>query len=237
MLWAALVAFGVAVVSMAILGARLTRRPDPDPPTELEPAADPDDPWSAWRPRPFEEHERPPRPRIWPVLAALTGLVLVGSGLAGARQALTPPEAVAHQPTTEPFLIEVEAAPTLPPAATPLPATPRPRAPIVAAKPQATAPIAPTTAAAAKTGPEISGTASCSDGKLRLSYSVKPKGANLSWVGVYLDKKVVRGGPVGDTGHSGSVERPASAGDHEFEVTADDKGGGHSRRQFRTHCA
>ncbi|MGH2759798.1 MAG: hypothetical protein ACRDKJ_09560, partial [Actinomycetota bacterium] len=129
MLWAALVAGGVAIVSMAIFGARLTKKPDDDVHTDLivpDIEADPNDPWAAWKPRPFEDLDRAQRPRLWPVMASLTGLVLVGGGLAGARQAVTRPDVQAADSTPEPFMIEVKVTPTPTPVSTP---TPRPATP------------------------------------------------------------------------------------------------------------
>jgi hypothetical protein len=233
MLWAALVAGGVAIVSMAIFGARLTRKPDEDPPEDIAPNADPNDPWAAWRPRPFEELDRPPRPRMWPVLASLTGLILVGGGLAGARQTFQQTEAIAGDSTPEPFELEVKVTPSPTPVPTP---TPKPTVrPVQAtAKPAAAAQAA----APAAAGPVISGSASCSEGKARVNFLVTSRGdATLTYIGVYLDGKVVGGGPVNSTRYQAQVERSTTPGDHDLEVSAQDKAGKSSRKQWRAHCA
>jgi hypothetical protein len=233
MLWAALVAGGVAIVSMAIFGARLTRTAK-DEPDEIVPAADTDDPWAAWRPRPFDELDNAQRPRVWPVLASLTGLILVGGGLAGARQSFEKPEALAAADSTpEPFTIEVEVTPTPTPAPT---ATPTPAAkPAATAKSQA-ASQKPSTAAAAAPGPKISGSSSCTNLAAKVVYTVTPLNNDLSWVSVYMDGKLVKGGATGQSGHSGSYEHTTTAGAHTFEVAANDKAGHTSRKQFSAHC-
>src|SRR5437879_13049768 len=89
--WAGLVAIGVAVASMAIFAARLTRRSSARDTAveEFVPSADPDDPWAAYRPRPFEDVERR-RPRVWPAVAGVFGLVLVAGGVVGARPSPPP---------------------------------------------------------------------------------------------------------------------------------------------------
>lgn len=236
MLWAALVAVGVAVVSMAILAARLTRTPEPNPHDDWEPAAgDPNDPWAAWRPRPFEDHERRPRPRVWPLLAGLTGLVLVGSGIAGARQTVRPPETrvmSVGEPTPAPFVVEV--------AVTPSPTTPPTAKPVVTQKPQIAAPKPSGTPSASPAatgpGPAITGSATCQGGKLRLSYSVTAQGSDLAWVGVYADGRNVKGGPASGTSHAGTYEQTATPGDHSFEVSGQDKTGKTNRKQWQAHC-
>lgn len=229
MLWAALVAGGVAVVSMAIFGARLTRKPTEDPDDDLVPSPDPEDPWAAWRPRPFEELDRPPRPRVWPVLASLTGLVLVGGGLAGARQTFAPPEVVAAETTPEPYLLEVKVTPTPTPVPTPVPTA----KPIATAKPQAAA-AAPSSAVAG--GPVLSGSASCAEGKARVHFIAESRGPALSYIGVYLDGKVVGGGPVSSTRYEANVERTTSPGSHDMEVSAQDASGKTTRKQWRVTC-
>jgi hypothetical protein len=238
MLWAALVAGGVAIVSMAIFGARLTRKPEDDPQTDLVlPATDvdPSDPWAAWQPRPFEDLDRVQRPRMWPVMASLTGLILVGGGLAGARQAITEPDIqAAADSTPEPFTIEVKVTPTPTPVSTPTPRPATPKPAVATARPQ-TAAAAPAPAAAG--GPTITGSAACASGKAKLTFTVKSQGANLSWIGVYLDGKVTGGGPTSAQTYSGGVERPTTPGDHTFEVSAQDKAGKSSRKQWQVRCA
>ncbi len=233
MLWAALVAGGVAIVSMAIFGARLTRRND-ELHDEIVPSLDPDDPWAAWRPRPFEDHDRPARPRLWPVLTSLTGLVLVGGGLAGARQNFDRPEAIASNSSPEPYMIEVQVTPSPTPVPTPVP-TPAPtRKPVVTAKPQA---AAANTAAASSSGPLLSGSASCAEGKARVSFVATARGGSLKYVGIYLDGKVVGGGPISSTKYEATIERSATPGDHDIEVSVQDTAGKSARKQWRVHCA
>jgi hypothetical protein len=70
-----------------------------------------------------------------------------------------------------------------------------------------------------------------------VSYEINARGANLSWVGIYLDGKVVGGGPVSSTRYAGSTERTTTAGDHELEVSAQDKAGKSARKQWRVHCS
>ncbi len=231
MLWAALVAGGVAIVSMAIFGARLTRKHEPDLHDDLVVSPDPDDPWAAWRPRPIEELDAPPRPRLWPVLASLTGLVLVGGGLAGARQSLEKPEVLASDVTPEPYTLEVKVTPTPTPVPTP---TPTPKKAQATAKPQAAA-VKP--APAADVGPVVTGSASCTELKAKVSFLITTRGQPLKWVGVYLDKKVVGGGSQTSTRYEATIQRTTTAGDHEFEVSAEDKAGHSARKQWRVHCA
>lgn len=239
MFWAALVASGVAVVSMTLFGAWLTRRPPTDPPAEeFAPSADPADPWAAYRPRPFEEVSDRQRPRLWPVVTALTGLVLVGGGIAGARQNMRL-EAIATAPTPRPYVFEVETTPVPTVAPTPVP-TVAPK-PVVAAapKPQAPAASAPTKAPAPKpaasgAAPTITGSAGCSGGSINTSFTIN--GTNLSWFGLYIDKQVQKGGPISGNSYSSSASKTVSPGDHEVEITAEDKAGQHARKLFQVHC-
>ncbi len=236
MLWAALVAAGVAIVSMAIFGARLTRKPDDDLQQDTivpAPDVDPSDPWAAWQPRPFEDLDKVQRPRMWPVMASLTGLVLVGGGLAGARQAINEPNIQAAEGTPEPFTIEVKVTPTPTPPSTP---TPRPATPKPAASKPQTAAAAPAAAAPA-TGPIISGSATCTERRAKVTFTVTGRGSDLSWVGIYLDGKVTGGGPTSAQKFDGGVERSTTPGDHTFEVSAQDKAGKSSRKQWQVHCA
>jgi hypothetical protein len=246
MVWAVLVAVGVAVVSMTLFGARITRRPAPaDRIVEDIEASDPGDPWAAWKPRPFEELDRP-RPRLWPVGAALTGLVMVGAGFAGARQTLwatAAAEAPDNITTPRPYIVQVDIPPTPTPkptpVATPKPAVSTPRPQVATPAPAAADPTtAPATTAAAATGsaPTLTGSATCSGGMLRLSYTAGAQGAELSWLAVYADGKVVKGGPISGQSHSNSWQGSGSAGDHALEVSVQDAAQRTSRKQFQVHC-
>ncbi len=239
MVWAVLVAVGVAVTSMTLFGARLTRRPSREDliVEDLE-SSDPDDPWAAWKPRPFEELDRR-RPRLWPVGAAITGLLMVGAGFAGARQTLW--AATSASPTTEatprPYVVQVDIPETPTPKPTPKPtATPVPATPL----PTAAATVAPASSAAATavptgSGPTLAGSSSCSGGSVTLSYSAG--GTELSWLAVYADGKVVRGGPISGNANSGTYTQAATPGDHNLEVAVEDKAGRTTRKQFQTRCA
>src|SRR4051812_37598616 len=125
MVWAYLVAGGVAVVAMTIFAARLTRKHDAvRTETEFTPSVDPNHPWAAWQPRSsFDELDRP-RPRLWPLLGALTGLVLFAAGLTGMRQTMwghasapTTAMGAIAQVTSRPDVVNVRVtdAPTPPP--------------------------------------------------------------------------------------------------------------------------
>lgn len=239
MVWAVLVAVGVAIVSMTLFGARLTRRPAEDRIVEDLDTPDPNDPWAAWRPRPFEELDRP-RQRIWPVLAALTGLVMVGAGFAGARQTLwaTPAADAEAIATPRPYTVEVDIPATPSPKPTPKP-TPPPTPPPTPA-PQVAATPAPTPrpsgAVPTGAGPSVSSSASCQGG-IRLSYTASAAGGSkLKWLAVYLDGKVAKGGPIGGATHSGSYQAPPSPGDHDLEVSVEDTEGRTTRRQHQVHC-
>lgn len=242
MVWAVLVAIGVAVVSMTLFGARITRRPAPlDRIVEDIEAPDPADPWAAWKPRPFEELDRP-RPRLWPIGAALTGLVMVGAGFAGARQTLWT-TATAGSPeitTPRPYIVQVDIppTPTLEPTPVPTP-TPAPATP----KPQVSTPapvaVAATTApkvAAGGSAPTLTGSASCSGGIMKLSYTASAHGSELSWLAVYVDGKVTKGGPISGPSYSGSWQGSGSPGDHALEVSVQDEAERTSRKQFQVRC-
>jgi hypothetical protein len=244
MVWAVLVAVGVAVVSMTLFGAKITRRPTEDRIVEeIDPLgpADASDPWAAWKPRPFEELDRP-RPRMWPVLSAFTGIALVGAGFAGARQTIwTVDETAKLQAMPKPYTVQVDipATPTLKPTPkptpVPVPATPAPTAApasTVAPKPSAAATAAPT-----GSGPVLSGSSNCTGGRLSLTYSAKAGGSDLSWVAVWVDGKAVKGGPISGQSYGGSYSQPATPGDHDLEVSVEDKAGRTSRKQFQSHCA
>ena len=235
--WAGLVAAGVAVATMAIFAARLTRRQTSAdvPVEEFVPSADPDDPWAAYRPRPFEDVERR-RPRMWPAVAGVFGLVLVAGGVVGARQSSSIATLEAA-PTTKPYIVDVNAsdtpAPTLPPTPAPTvaPSTPQPvyhAAPVKATK--------PVTASSSTSGaaPKISGFFSCSGGTLHLNASVS--GTKLAWFGLYVDGKVAKGGPISGSSYSTSYSKAASKGDHTAEVTADDAAHHHGDKIFTAHC-
>jgi len=244
MVWAVLVAVGVAVVSMTLFGARITRRPTEDRIVEeIDPLGpdDASDPWAAWKPRPFEELDRP-RPRIWPVLSAFTGLALVGAGFAGARQTMGTAEDTSNlQAMPKPYTVQVDipATPTLKPTAKPTPVpTVRPATAAPTAAPAATvAPKPASTAAPTGSGPTVSGSSNCTGGKLSLTYSTKAGGAELSWVAVWVDGKAVKGGPISGQSYGGSYSQPATPGDHDLEVSVEDKAGRTSRKQFQSHCA
>ena len=246
MVWAVLVAVGVAVVSMTLFGARITRRQPPaDRIVEDIEASDPSDPWAAWKPRPFEELDRP-RPRLWPVGAALTGLVMVGAGFAGARQTLwatAAAEAPDNITTPRPYIVQVDIPPTPSPKPTPVPtarpalSTPKPPVATPAPVPAAAAAVAtaaPT--AAAGSAPTLTGSATCSGGMLRVSYTASAHGAELSWLAVYADGEVVKGGPISGQSHSNSWQGSGGAGDHALEVSVQDEAQRTSRKQFQVTC-
>lgn len=230
MLWAALVASGVAIFSMTLFGAWITRRRNAlSEPEEFVPSPDPSDPWAAYAPRPFDDADRR-RTRLWPAVAGLVGLVLVGGGFAGARQNARI-EAVETEVPDQAFVFEVESQ-TI---ATPSPSAVATAAPsaapqIAAAAPKPSAPVAATAA-----GPTITGSVTCAAGSIKVSFGVS--GSNLSWVALYVDKKVVKGGPISGTSFASSYTGTATPGDHEVEVSAEDRAGGSARKQFRTHCA
>jgi hypothetical protein len=241
MVWAVLVAVGVAVVSMTLFGARITRRPTLDDHIvhDLE-DADPNDPWAAWKPRPFEELDRP-RPRLWPVGAAVTGLVLVGAGFAGARQTLwtASAEAAPEITTPQPYIVQVDLPPTpspnptAKPTPTPAPATAKPQVAAATAAPNvAVTTSAPTTGQL----PTVSGSATCSGGALRLSYTAAGNGSSLKWLAVYADGKLVKGGPISGPSYSGSYQQPATPGAHDLEVSVENTAGRTARKQFQVHC-
>lgn len=234
LLWAGLVAAGVAVASMAVFAARLTkaRSAGPTPEEEFVPSTDPDDPWAAYRPRPFQEVERR-RPRMWPAVAGVFGLVLVGGGMVGARQSaeLTTVEAL---PTAKPSLVDVtlQSTPKPTPVVTPAPRvvpTQRPR-PAVAPAPKSMTVAAKPSGA----GPKITGSMSCSGGMLRLSAQVS--GTKLKWFGMYVDGKVAKGGPISGTSYATTYTKAAEKGDHTGEVTAEDSSGATSRKILTARC-
>jgi len=247
MLWALLFAGGVAVVTMTIFAARLTRKPDRvRAETEFAPVIDPADPWAAWKPRSsFEELDRP-RPRLWPLLGALTGVVLVGAGFAGARETIW---ATAASPTTglgpvaevttQPDVVQVTVtdAPTPPPTPQPTAApTPQPTlAPAPLHTSATSAPVAQATAAPTGSGPTISATPSCG-GSLAISYTATANGSSLSWIALYVDGAVAKGGPISGMSYSSSYSKPATHGDHALEVSVQDKAGRTSRKQYQVHC-
>jgi hypothetical protein len=232
MIWAVLVAVGVAVVSMTLFGARITRRPSPEDRivADLE-VTDPDDPWAAWKPRPIDVIDEVRRPRLWPVGAALTGLLMVGAGFAGARQTLwtsAAADASDHELTTpEPYIVQVE----IPPTPTPKP-TPKPT-PVRTAAPSTNA----SAAAASGTAPTLSGSASCSGGALSLSFTATAQGSRLSWYAVYVDGSVKKGGPLNGASYTGSYQGPGTPGDHALEVAVEDDAKRTSRKQFQVRCA
>lgn len=233
MVWAGLVASGVAVATMAIFAARLTRRRAADAVSDEEfvPSTDPEDPWAAYRPRPFQEVERR-RPRMWPAVAGVFGLVLVAGGVVGARQS-TEITTVDALPTTRPYIVDVR------PPATPTPiVTPAPT-PIRTAKPQVAAPVpvaaTKPVAVAAGPAPKISGGMSCSGGSVTVSASVN--GTKLTWFGLYVDGKVAKGGPISGSSYSTSYSKAVGKGDHTAEATAEDRAGHHSRKIFTAHCS
>ena len=248
MIWAVLVAVGVAVVSMTLFGARITRRPGPEDRivADLE-VADPDDPWAAWKPRPFEEIERR-RPRLWPVGTALTGLVMVGAGFAGARQTLWTTAAAddaTELTTPEPYIVQVKIPPTPTPKPTPKPtpvptAAPTARPVITSAASGAVATAAPVSSAPATTvsgrAPTVDGSATCSGGILKLSFTATAHGSQLSWYAVYSDGKVAKGGPLSSSSHTGSWQGSGSPGDHALEVSVEDDAGRTGRKQFQVSC-
>lgn len=241
MFWAVIVAAGVAVVSMTFFATWLTRRQAPEPPVEeFSPSPDPTDPWAAYRPRPFEDMIERPRPRLWPLVTGLVGLVLVGGGIAGARQNASLEAIAPLAPTQAPstFVLEVEETPppTAAPTATPVPTaapTAKPaatKAP-VAAKPQASkSPTSATTTGS----PTISGSAGCQSGALKVSFTAN--GTSLSWFAIYIDKQVFKGGPISGNSYAASAGKTVEPGTHEVEITVDDKSGRRARKLFQVTC-
>jgi len=248
MLWPILVAGGVAVVTMTIFAARLTRKHNLVPAeTEFTPSVDPNDPWAAWKPRSsFDELDRP-RPRLWPLLGALTGLVLVGAGLAGVRQTMwgraagpTTAMGAIAQVTSRPDVVQVTVtdAPTPPPTPEPTVAPTAAPTPVpIAVHTASPSIVAAATAAPSGSGPTIAGSPSCGGGRLAISYTATANGSNLSWVAVYADGKVGKGGPISGASYSGSYSEPATHGDHALEISVQDKAGRTSRKQYQVHCA
>jgi hypothetical protein len=245
MVWAILVAAGVAVVSMTVFAAKLTRRPDPrtQDSVEFAPVVDPADPWAAWKPRSsFDDLDRP-RPRIWPLLGALTGIVLLGAGLAGARQTIWATAAAPKtgmgpiaEVTTQPDVVQVTVtdAPTPPP--TPEPTVAPTAEPTQAPAPARTfAPVASTSKAPTGAGPTVAGSPSCSS-NLYISYTATGNGSALSWIALYVDGAVAKGGPISGMTYSSSYSKPATHGDHALEVSVQDKAGRTARKQFQVHC-
>lgn len=245
MVWAVLVAVGVAVVSMTLFGARLTRRPQDRIVDVIDPTADPSDPWAAWKPRDFDEMDRP-RPRIWPVLSAFTGLALVGAGFAGARQTLWATEAASPDigAIPKPYTVQVDipATPTLKPTPTPTLApttapTAQPATPAPTAAPASASAAPSSTTAPAGSGPTLSGSSNCAGGTLSVTYSATAHGSPLSWIAVWVDGKAVKGGPVSGQSHSSSYSQPATPGGHDIEVTVEDKAGRSSRKVLHATCS
>jgi hypothetical protein len=247
MVWALLVAAGVAVVCMTLFAAKLTRKPDPRTQDSIEfaPVVDPNDPWASWRPRSsFDELDRP-RPRLWPLLGALTGIVLLGAGLAGARQtiwasAAAPKTALGPiaEVTTQPDIVQVTVtdAPTPPPTPEPTAApTPDAPAPVHTYAPAPAATRGPIAASSGGGWPTISASPSCS-GSLAISYTVTSGGSPLSWFALYVDGAVAKGGPISGTTYSSSYSKPATHGDHALEISVQDKAGHTSRKQYQVHC-
>jgi hypothetical protein len=232
MVWAGLVALGVAVVSMTMFGARLTRRRKAEAAHDEEfiPSADPDDPWSAYKPRPFVEVERR-RPRIWPALVGVFGIVLVAGGVVGARQSAQL-DTLDAAPTAHPAMVTVT--PQVTP--TPPPPSPTPEPQVVATPASAAQPTAkPASVKAPGDGPKITGSATCSGGTFQISVTIN--GTKLAWFGLYVDGKVVKGGPMSGSSFSTSYSKAGLHGDHEAEATAQDAAGHNSRRVFTAHCA
>jgi hypothetical protein len=87
----------------------------------------------------------------------------------------------------------------------------------------------------AGSGPSISSSASCQGG-IRVNYTATSTGSTLKWLAVYMDGKVVKGGPISGSSHSGSYQGPPAAGDHDLEVSVEDSAGRTSRRQHHVTC-
>jgi hypothetical protein len=249
MVWALLVAAGVAVVCMTLFAAKLTKRdPRTQDSVEFAPVVDPSDPWAAWQPRSSFDDLDKPRPRLWPLLGALTGIVLLGAGLAGARQTIW---ATAAQPktalgpiaevTTQPDIVQVQVtdaptpAPTIEPTAAPTPDATDAPAPVHTYAPAPAVTKAPIAASSGGGAPTISASPSCS-GSLAISYTVTSGGSSLSWFALYVDGSVAKGGPISGTTYSSSYSKPAAHGDHSLEISVQDKAGHTARKQFQVHC-
>jgi len=247
MVWAILVAAGVAVVSMTVFAAKLTRRNDPSTHDSVEfaPIVDPADPWAAWKPRSSLDELDRPRPRIWPLLGALTGVVLLGAGLAGARQTIWATAAAPQtglgpiaEVTTRPDVVQVTVtdAPTPPPTPAPTVA-PTPDPTLAPAPARTTSPVVQTskTTTPTGTGPTVAGSPSCGT-SLFISYTATANGSGLSWIALYVDGSVAKGGPISGMSYSSSYSKPATHGDHSLEISVQDKAGRTTRRQFEVHC-
>jgi hypothetical protein len=60
----------------------------------------------------------------------------------------------------------------------------------------------------------------------------------LSYVGIYLDGKVVGGGPINASSkYEATIERSTTPGAHDLEVSVQDNAGKSTRKQWRITCA
>lgn len=246
----------IALAAAIVLATTFRRDAVPDEP-------EPEDPWA---PLPYREPQSrgwwPVLAGTWTVmlLAGLGALTWMQLGdddpLLVLRQqdpetaSLPPERSGPPEATPEPYLIEVpldaaaasdEAAPqepSAPPSPTPAPtAEPQPRtAPDAEPAPEADAESPPQPATSA--GPAVEAQVSCSEGTVRVSYTLRASdGAHLDWYSAYVDGEVVGGGPLGGDTHSGTKETETGSGSHDVEVTATDSRGDREAYRVSVTCS
>lgn len=248
---AILVGLGALLALGSVLLARVSHYRGPT-------TADPDDPLGDFRPRSLAEIEAE-RPRRWPVVGALLGILLVSGGLLSVPPADSSEEATAGTPAPSgsPYLVDVRIASAPSPSPTPSP-TPSPsaaRATPHSHSPSGSAPSsggssggAPssggsTAPAATPTprppGPFVEASASCFGDTASISYQVTARsGTVLKILRILLDGRVVHEPDVdGSARHNGQYQQVnTSPGRHTFVIATTASDGGHTRRTYPVTC-
>lgn len=181
--------------------------------------------------------QRLPRERL--AVAGIVGVVLIAAVVLGIL-ASGPSDEVVHvtvdreaQPSSEPYLIQVDVPAT--PAPSPESRTPESEPSAVAA-PAEPAPAETAPTPAPSSGPDASTDVSCSTEGLHVDFSLSASGTDLQWFTLYVDGEAVSGGPLSGTEHSDTYTGAGEPGDHDVELVGTDEAGARSVDRSQTNC-
>lgn len=178
-------------------------------------------------------------PREQLAVAGIVAVAVVAAVVLGIL-ATGPSDEVVHvtvdreaQPSSEPYLIEVD-----------VPATPAPDAEPSTTESETSADTAPVEPAPAEpdptpvpaSGPDVSADASCGTEGIHVDFSLSASEADLQWFTLYVDGEAVSGGPLSGADHSGTYTGSGEPGDHDVELVGTDEGGARSVDRAQVNC-
>lgn len=161
-------------------------------------------------------------------MVAVAVIAAVGLGILASQ----PSDEVVHvtvdrqpEPSSEPYLIEVD-----------VPASPAPTSEPRSAAPAAEAPAPRATPAPAPSGPDVSAAASCGAEGLQVDFTLSDPGGDLEWFTLYVDGSPVTGGPLQGSEHSGTYAGEGGPGSHDVELVGTNGSGARSVDRAQVDC-